>query len=158
MLEIWFYICTVYRECQLHFNPSYIISESNHVPFGFFCSKLKTVVIMCQTWQLAVHILAHAIKWSWAMSHAPCTWVREDTSFWKNKRNNYTTFLSACCSTPSAHSALHHLVLWNVHHFASLGGPCERLILFCAHHGNSETTKKRMSTLQRYNSTPTVHA
>lgn len=34
----------------------YMISESNHILFQFFCSKLKITVFMCQTWQLAVHI------------------------------------------------------------------------------------------------------
>jgi len=72
----------------------YIISESNDILFQFFCSKLKIAVFMCQTWQLAVHILAYAIKWSWAVGHAQCVEAGEDTSFWKHKWSNYAAFRS----------------------------------------------------------------
>lgn len=75
----------------------YIFYKSDHAPFHFFfffCSKLKIAVFMCQKWQLAVNILAHAIKWSWAVGHAHCVQAGEDTSFWKHKRRNCKTFLS----------------------------------------------------------------
>lgn len=56
---------------------------------------------MCQTWQWATHILAHAIKWSWAVSHAQGIQAGEDTNFWEQKWSN--------CTAAPAHPQLHTL-------------------------------------------------
>lgn len=135
----------------------HIISESNHILFQFFCSKLKIAVFMCQTWQLVVHIPAHAIKWSWAVGHAPCVQAGEDTSFWKHKHGNCSTFLSRLpvpiclpCLAPvhpvrCAEICRLRWALW------------EADLILCTSR-QFRDNKKRMSTLQRYNSTPSVNA
>lgn len=135
----------------------HIISQSNHIPFQFFCSKLKIAVFMCQTWQLAVHTLAHAVKWSRAVGHAHCVQAREDTSFWKHKWSNCTTFLSllpipicTLCLAPlhavqRAELCLLRWALW------------EANLILCTSR-QFRDNKKRSNTLQRYNSTPSVHA
>lgn len=110
---------------------------------------------MCQTWQLAVHILAHAVKWSWAVGHAHCIQAREDTSVWKHKWSDCTTFLSLL-PIPTCTLGLAPL------HTAQRAGLCplrrhwEANLILCTSR-QFRDNKKRTSTLQRYDSTPSVH-
>lgn len=135
----------------------YIISESNHIPFRFFCSKLKIAVFTCQTRQLAVPILAHAIKWSWAVGHAQCMQAGEDTSFWKHKWSNCTTFLSPL-PVPVCMPCLAPLHAVQRAEFCPLRWALWEANLILCTSRQFRDNKKRMSTLQRYNSTPSVHA
>lgn len=64
---------------------------------------------------------------------------------------------SACCSSPSVCPASCPCILCSQENFASWGEYCERPILPCAHHGNSETTKKNKYPTEIH-STPSVNA
>lgn len=75
-------------------NVIYTSTQSDYGLFQFFCSKLKITILMCQAWQLAVNIVVHAIKWSWAGGHVHCKQAGEDTSFWKHKWRKCTALLS----------------------------------------------------------------